>query len=245
MMAKSCEYRRSCYDKNDLSQCNILLVSQAIVDGRRNRCVKEEILCRFVSSSGVHLNTEEAINSVISFGEIDIYTIKILNNILALVNSGVLSSKKHISVNLEPESLSNFIVVDMLFLLGSKIKLTLELTERSPIEYNKELIRELKGCGISISLDDFGIGYSGLLHLIDLPVDEIKIDKLIIAKIHECTKSKKIIKNIKNLADDLDLTIIAEGVETKRQSEWLNDCGIHLHQGFYHSSPKGLEVTYG
>ncbi|WP_181136952.1 EAL domain-containing protein [Vibrio jasicida] len=245
MMTKSCEYLRSYYDKNDLSRCDIFLVSQAIVDGRSNKCVKEEILCRFVSSLGIHLNTEEAIKSVISFGEINMYTIKILNNILALVNSGVLSNKKHISVNLEPESLSNCIIVDMLLLLGSKIRLTLELTERSPITYNKELIRELKGCGISISLDDFGIGYSGLLHLIDLPVDEIKIDKIIISKIHGCIKSKKIIKNIKNLADDLDLTVIAEGVETKRQSEWLNDCGIYLHQGFYHSSPKGFEVTYG
>jgi diguanylate cyclase (GGDEF)-like protein/PAS domain S-box-containing protein len=116
--------------------------------------------------------------------------------------------------------------------------LQLELTENLIVK-NTELtlktMKKLKGLGINIAIDDFGTGYSSLGYLKDLPIDTLKIDKTFIKDM--TVDDAAITNTIITLAQNLNLHVIAEGVETKEQAEFLSDRNCHLMQGFFFSRP--------
>lgn len=116
----------------------------------------------------------------------------------------------------------------------------LEITESIAIidiEYTLEMLKRLKALGICISIDDFGTGYSSLYKLKEMNVDELKIDRSFIKDIELDSKNEKIAKAIIILANELNLKVIAEGVETKEQLEFLKKNGCNKAQGFYYSKP--------
>lgn len=118
--------------------------------------------------------------------------------------------------------------------------LVLEITESTAIidiEYTLIKLRKLKTLGIHISIDDFGTGYSSLYKLREMSVDELKIDKSFIKDINSDVKKEKIAKAIIILANELNLKVTAEGVETKEQLEFLKENGCDRAQGFYYSKP--------
>jgi EAL domain-containing protein (putative c-di-GMP-specific phosphodiesterase class I) len=118
-------------------------------------------------------------------------------------------------------------------------KLIFEITETSVADSIDELIAimlELKKLGIRFSMDDFGTGYSSLSYLKRLPLDELKIDKSFLANFDE-VNDKKMIKTILSIAEILNLTVVAEGVESKEQQEFLAANGCDVLQGFYFSKP--------
>jgi len=117
----------------------------------------------------------------------------------------------------------------------------IELTEASGaenIENLKKFIAIMKNKGISVSLDDFGTGYSSLNLLKELDVDVIKIDKSFVDHI-ACNKKNDdiMVKNIVNMIRDLDIGVIAEGVETKNQLDFLNEAHCDMVQGYYFDKP--------
>ncbi|WP_338779911.1 EAL domain-containing protein [Metabacillus sp. FJAT-52054] len=116
----------------------------------------------------------------------------------------------------------------------------IEITESAMIENKEETIsklNELKKLGIKISLDDFGTGYSSLSYLQELPIDVLKIDRSFINKINTSKQSNAILSSIIAIAKDLNLEIVAEGVETKEQLEFLEALHCPSIQGFYFSPP--------
>jgi EAL domain-containing protein (putative c-di-GMP-specific phosphodiesterase class I) len=124
--------------------------------------------------------------------------------------------------------------------------LQLELTENLIVK-NTELtlktMKKLKGLGINIAIDDFGTGYSSLGYLKDLPIDTLKIDKTFIKDM--TVDDAAITNTIITLAQNLNLDVIAEGVETKEQVDFLSDRNCHLMQGFFFSRPiPAEEITY-
>lgn len=91
--------------------------------------------------------------------------------------------------------------------------------------------------GFKTAIDDFGSGYSGLGLLADFQTDVIKLDMGLIRNIN-CDKSRQcIIKNCLNLFQDLNITPLAEGVETKEEMSWLRDSGVELMQGYFFAKP--------
>ncbi|MGB3365999.1 MAG: EAL domain-containing protein [Acidaminobacteraceae bacterium] len=119
-----------------------------------------------------------------------------------------------------------------------KDQLEIEITETIAIENfeeAKELINKLGKIGVGVSLDDFGTGYSSLSYLSKLRISTLKIDKSFIMKLEENSYEKKIVKAIISLANDVNMKIIAEGVETKVQKNILQSLGCHICQGFYYS----------
>lgn len=118
--------------------------------------------------------------------------------------------------------------------------LELEITESILVEDIEQAIitlKKLKNKGISIALDDFGTGYSSLSYLNRLPVDTLKIDRSFITNIVSNPDDAAISKAIVALAKSLELNVIAEGVETKAQLNYLYEQGCHEVQGYYFSEP--------
>lgn len=95
-----------------------------------------------------------------------------------------------------------------------------------------ERINRLKMHGIRFALDDFGTGYSSLAHLLKLPIDIIKIDKDFIKSIPDCNVETTITKNILTMAHDLNFKVVAEGIETHAQMEYLKQNACERGQGF-------------
>lgn len=118
--------------------------------------------------------------------------------------------------------------------------LDLEITESiaiMDIEYTLEMLRKLKAIGINIAIDDFGTGYSSLYKLKEMSVDELKIDRSFIKDLNLNSRNKTIAKAIILLAHQLNLKVVAEGVETEEQLEFLKENGCNKAQGFYYSKP--------
>lgn len=122
--------------------------------------------------------------------------------------------------------------------------LKLELTESIVLENIDETIakmRELKLLGLSFSLDDFGTGYSSLQYLKQLPLDQIKIDRSFVRDIASDPNDAAIVQAIIAMSDALALSVLAEGVETDAQRDFLNDHGCHNFQGFLFGKPVPLD----
>src|SRR3989344_1089097 len=122
--------------------------------------------------------------------------------------------------------------------------LKLEITEGIVIHNLDDTIskmRRLKKLGVSFAMDDFGTGYSSLPYLKRLPVDTLKIDQSFIRDATTDPNDAQIIRAIVAMARSLGLKIIAEGVETSEQLEFLQGLGCHLYQGYLHSRPLPVE----
>lgn len=121
---------------------------------------------------------------------------------------------------------------------------TLEVTESLLAENLCEVSRKLsslKELGVRIALDDFGTGYSSLQYINQLPLDYIKLDQSFVARLFDSGKDERLLRTIINMGKELRLEIIAEGVETKEQLEWLRTAGCGKIQGFLFSRPVSWE----
>jgi EAL domain-containing protein (putative c-di-GMP-specific phosphodiesterase class I) len=123
-------------------------------------------------------------------------------------------------------------------------KLKLELTESMFVDDLEDVVAkmtELKAHGLRFSLDDFGMGYSSLAYLRRLPLDQLKIDQEFVREILVDSSSAAIAQSIISLSKAMGLSVIAEGVETEGQREFLAQLGCHSFQGFLVSGPVPLE----
>lgn len=142
--------------------------------------------------------------------------------------------------DLQDDALTNFIEqrLDEVDMPGTL--LTLEITESSlgeDPERLRESIERLRSFGIRVSIDDFGVGYSAMSQLLSLPLDEIKIDKSFILALSTDRRAKAIISSAIELAQALDLTLVAEGIETAQNLRVLEDLGADIGQGFFIAHP--------
>jgi diguanylate cyclase (GGDEF)-like protein/PAS domain S-box-containing protein len=122
--------------------------------------------------------------------------------------------------------------------------LKLELTESLLVANVQEIIEKmfaLKAKGVGFSLDDFGTGYSSLSYLKKLPLDQLKIDQSFVRDVLTDPNDAAIARTIVALARSLGLGVIAEGVETEAQRDFLADSGCHSYQGYFFSRPLALE----
>lgn len=116
--------------------------------------------------------------------------------------------------------------------------LTIEITESifvSDIDYTREVFQQFQALGLTLSIDDFGTGYSSLSYLASLPLNNLKIDISFIVNLATDSKAYSIVKVIINMAHELGMRTIAEGVETVEQMAILKQLGCDLVQGFYYS----------
>lgn len=119
-------------------------------------------------------------------------------------------------------------------------RLVFEITESIVAEDLSRVIsviKRLKKLGIHFSMDDFGTGYSSLSYLNRLPLDEIKIDRSFVCALERNDQDREMVVTILNLAKILNLNIVAEGVETIEQLDFLLSHDCHVFQGYFYSKP--------
>lgn len=119
-------------------------------------------------------------------------------------------------------------------------QLIFEITESVTLDEMQSSIKklqDLRNLGIKIAIDDFGTGYSSLSYIKDLPLDIIKIDKSFVQSLHQTEKNQALATTIINIGHALGLRLIAEGVETEDQLQFLNELGCDAFQGYLFSKP--------
>ncbi|HTK34135.1 MAG TPA: bifunctional diguanylate cyclase/phosphodiesterase [Caulobacteraceae bacterium] len=118
--------------------------------------------------------------------------------------------------------------------------LELELTETAAMEdadRTRALLGELRSMGMGVALDDFGAGYSSLSYLKNLPFSKLKIDREFVTSVDRQRNSRAICAALIELARGLEITVLAEGVETREEVETLRELGCTVFQGFYFARP--------
>lgn len=126
----------------------------------------------------------------------------------------------------------------------NKLPITIEITESLFIESLEVLLPifcKMKKHDISLALDDFGTGYSSLSMLRDAPIDELKIDKSFVDHISKNKTDRAMVKSIISMGKNLNMRVLAEGVESAEQADILTENGCDLLQGYYFSKPLPVE----
>jgi diguanylate cyclase (GGDEF)-like protein/PAS domain S-box-containing protein len=124
--------------------------------------------------------------------------------------------------------------------------LKLEITESYLIENNDKAVKimnRLRDIGVELSLDDFGTGYSSLSYLHRLPVNSLKIDRSFVSRMSESGENSEIVRTIVKLAQNLNMDVIAEGIETNEQLAQLNDLRCGFGQGYLFAKPMPAEAA--
>jgi diguanylate cyclase (GGDEF)-like protein len=150
-----------------------------------------------------------------------------------------------VAVNLSPALLKDLhlshMILSALYTSGLQARrLELEITESVLLEENAQsnsLIREFQKIGLKLSIDDFGTGYSSLTYLKKYAFDKIKIDTTFIADVTKSREARAIINALVGLAAELDMDIVAEGIETETQLGYVTGARCTAAQGFYLGRP--------
>jgi EAL domain-containing protein (putative c-di-GMP-specific phosphodiesterase class I) len=157
-----------------------------------------------------------------------------------------LGISSNLNLNFLPQSLeasteSILTTLDAAKLVNLPVRrLVLEVTEGEIIDdasHFTELINEYRGLGLKVAIDDFGAGYSGLNLLAEFQPDQVKLDMKLIRGIERHGPRQAIVRAINQICFDLGIDVIAEGIETGLEYEWLASQGIQLFQGYLFSKP--------
>lgn len=150
-----------------------------------------------------------------------------------------------ISVNISTKDFFYVDIYEVLTGLMEKYQLSvsdlkLEITESAfTVDLGKQLdmIEKLQNAGFIIEMDDFGSGYSSLNSLKDIPVDILKMDMEFMSKSDRYNRSADILRMVVAMAEKLNMPVIAEGVETREQADFLGEIGCNIIQGYYYAKP--------
>lgn len=174
------------------------------------------------------------------------------DGLTALAQSPLGASDFNLSMNVSATMLNDFEVVRMLdqALVASGIpasKVTIEMTETARIaDLHRAAIvlSELKQLGVRLSADDFGVGAASFEPFLQLPFDELKIDRLFVARVQTDRKARKIVEHLVTLGRDLDILVLAEGVEDEMTFDVLRSLGCPAAQGYQLGRPMPLEEVH-
>lgn len=229
---------RGCSEENALD-FDFTMAFQPIIDYRKREIFAQEALVR-------GLNRESAGEIISRVNENNLYNFDQTCRVKAVRLASELKINSYLSINFLPNAVyrpENCIrttlkaASDYNFPLE---KIIFEITEGEKVSSNahlKNIVTEYQRQGFKTAIDDFGAGYSGLNLLSVFQPDFLKLDMELTRDIDSNRIKQTIVKGIIRVADDLGITIIAEGIETKNELDALKDFGIELFQGYYFAKP--------
>jgi EAL domain-containing protein (putative c-di-GMP-specific phosphodiesterase class I) len=213
------------------------------VNGKEGTLRGVEVLARWKHPNAGYLSPGAFIPVAEKSGLIVPLTRSLMNQVVAHMNaiSSKLPEGFHVGINFSASHISTPTFVDECMKYNQSFKrrdlnLVIEVTEREPLDIDENLVKTLNQLhenGFAIALDDFGTGYSGLSYLHDLHIDYIKIDQSFVGRVNSHKDSTRILDSVLDLARKLKISIVAEGVETQEQLDYLNRNDIAFLQGYY------------
>jgi sensor c-di-GMP phosphodiesterase-like protein len=226
--------------KTALRRREFFLLYQPIVDLRTGHFIGAEALIRWRRPLGETISPDLFIPIAEKAGMIRLVTRYVLERISEDAQ-GLFKKYPHfhIAINLSYEDMQSKETAQWLADLKHKLdaaphNIIVEATERGLINATraKEIIHEIHSCGINIAIDDFGTGYSSLSYLQTLDLDLLKIDKSFVDTIGTEAVTGQVIDHIIDMSKDLNFEMIAEGVETRAQADFLRGKGVQYAQGW-------------
>jgi len=219
---------------NDLNQNNLLIYYQPKIDLKYNKAQKFEALIRYNDNG--QIKGPFFLDIIEKSGLAPIIDIWVCQQVKEDLQTWQLQNFfPQISINLHPDTLKSSDAMDKIIEMFKDENVVFEVIERSFVDSNaKENINKLIQHKYLISIDDFGVGYSSLETLIKNKFDELKLDKTLIDEI-ETKKGFLVCQNTVNLCKDLNIKVVAEGVETKAQLNSLRFMDVDYIQGYYFS----------
>ncbi|NOX30861.1 MAG: EAL domain-containing protein, partial [Actinobacteria bacterium] len=225
-----------------LSQDEIVVYYQPKIDLKTGTVVGVEALVRWLHPELGMIRPDEFIELTEVAGLIDELTRKVVTRSLAQVHEwDLMGIEIDVAVNLSARNfhdagLADFIVEQLELHSVHPSRLMLEITESQVVDdldLAVSVLMTLNERGIRTSIDDFGTGFSSLTHLRQLPVHEIKIDRTFVGQMATKANDAVIVRSIVNLGHDLNLEVVAEGVEDEWTLGNLRDLGCDRAQGYY------------
>lgn len=222
---------------DELVKGDLLVYYQPKIDIKNKTCEGFESLLRFQKSDGKIVGPYfiPQLEKAGYASVIDIWVInRVHDDLLIWEKEGYFPK---ISINISPESISDSIVVDKIIRKLKDKNVSIEILERTfAKEHNifLENIEKLRKNGFKIYVDDFGTGFSSLQYLHILPVNTIKLDRTLLLNT-KTDKGKILYSNIVKMCQSLEYEVVAEGVETKEEEEFLNSINVNIIQGFLYS----------
>ena len=218
-----------------------------------NDMVGMEALVRWQDDAGESVPPSEFIPVAEQNGKIvalgDFILRQALKDLKLMIEMGLPDTFGRVAINISPRQ---FLDGDFESRIRSAIHATgvpparveLEITESSLMDHgetSQQVLENLKNMGFSFAIDDFGTGYSSLAYLKSLPIDKLKIDQYFVRDIATNQSDAQIVKTIISMAKAMGLHVIAEGVETKSQLDFLRENECAEFQGYYFSKPLSFD----
>lgn len=230
-----------------LTENEFTIFLQPKVDTVTNKIIGAEALIRWVKPDGIMIYPNDFIPVFEKNGSIVELDYYVYQKTFEYINERIKRGKAvvPISMNVSRLHLEDARLIDYIKTLIKKYQVPSELLEFEitesifidNIDFAGRMIDEMKELGISISIDDFGSGYSSLNILKRLPIDILKLDKALLDDYDITENGPIIIESIIHMADRMSIKVICEGVETKTQVEFLQKNGCRYVQGYYFSKP--------
>ena len=220
---------------------------QPIYSTKKKKLIGAEALIRLRDEEGQFISPEvfipiaEKTGTILRIGEFVFESVCKTLSEIDLESCGI----EKIDVNLSVAQCMQEILADQLLTIISMYKLpksiiNMEITETAMAHTPEVLlhnIEKLVEAGIEFSLDDYGSGYSNMNYMLTLPFSMIKIDKGIVWSAFSDKRACLALKSTIKMISELGMAVLAEGVETKEQAEWLSELGCDYLQGFYFAKP--------
>lgn len=234
--------------KDDLQHAiganELILAYQPIYDVRTGLIASYEALLRWNHSRLGAISPAEFIPIAEETGLITVIGEWVLRQ--ACIDAGEWPDAVSVSVNISPRQFENGDLVRTVERALSETglatkRLILEITESLLLQKNMnimDMLHKIREMGVTIALDDFGVGYSSLNYLQCFPFDKIKIDQTFIRQIGMSERSKKTFQAIITLLKSLEFTVTVEGIETKEQLDWINSLSCDEVQGCFLGRPR-------
>lgn len=234
------KYLLDAFDKDEF-----YMMYQPQYDFDTNGITGFEALIRWQSGELGLVSPDKFVRVLEEMGEIPRLGIVVMDKVIRDMNKIYrYISGKRLSINLSPEEFSNEKIIEKALKVKEQldrfgVELCLEITETTLIENFEKVktqIKRVREYGIAVSIDDFGTGYSSLSYLNMLDTDELKIDRIFISSYPE-DDDGKVFNTIIDMGQKLNMSVLAEGIETKEQYDFAKSLGCDKYQGYYGSKP--------
>jgi len=216
---------------------------QPVIDLRTGKCTGAEALVRWQRPDGTLIGPDLFVPLAEESGLIQPITDQLIELVVREMKPALLADRSlHIGINLAAGDIRSGRALSAIDarLEGSGIEpgqIWLEATEREfmDVDAARTTLSEARARGYRTAIDDFGTGYSSLQYLQSLPIDILKIDKSFVGSIGKGAVSSPVVAHIIDMAQSLELMVVAEGVETQQQADYLAEHGVGFAQGWLYS----------